>query len=243
LPEPPIPPAPVPSQSKSLDPNQLLPGQDWKPGSGPTVRLYPPEIVESDGGGAGGSAPGGKKILLRPPEVIEEGNSTPKSDGGGPPKSSAVPPGIPQFAVVRDGVASGLRPSLEGGLDWLQANGYKTVVCLHQPGEPDATDRKQAEKRGMLFVSFEVSPGTLTPKALDDFNALVADGGNLPLFVYDRDGALAGAMWYLHFRVAQKADEESARTQANGLGLHEDRGGLHREMWQAAQKLVISYPR
>src|SRR5439155_6453896 len=72
LPEPPIPPAPVPSQSKSLDPNQLLPGQDWKPGSGPTVRLHPPEIVESDGGGAGGSAPGGKKILLRPPEVIEE---------------------------------------------------------------------------------------------------------------------------------------------------------------------------
>src|SRR5439155_12263767 len=169
LPEPPIPPAPVPSQSKSLDPNQLLPGQDWKPGSGPTVRLYPPEIVESDGGGAGGSAPGGKKILLRPPEVIEEGNSTPKSDGGGPPKSSAVPPGIPQFAVVRDGVASGLRPSLEGGLDWLQANGYKTVVCLHHPGEPDATDRKQAEKRGMLFVSFEVSPGTLTRKALDAF--------------------------------------------------------------------------
>src|SRR5438132_10646742 len=50
LPEPPIPPAPVPTQSKSFDPGQLLPDQDWKPGGGPSVRLYPPEVVESDGG-------------------------------------------------------------------------------------------------------------------------------------------------------------------------------------------------
>src|SRR4051794_3381161 len=72
LPEPPIPPAPV--QSKSFDPSQLLPDQDWKPGAGPSVRLYPPEVVESDGGA--------KKIQLRVPDAIDPGKAPPKVEEG-----------------------------------------------------------------------------------------------------------------------------------------------------------------
>ena len=63
-----------------------------------------------------------------------------------------------------DRVASGLRPLLDGGLDWLQANGYRTVLHLRQPGEDDTADRKQVEKRGMKYLSMEVSPETLTPE-------------------------------------------------------------------------------
>jgi len=31
----------------------------------------------------------------------------------------------------------------------------------------------------------------------------VREEGDLPMFVYDRDGAVAGGLWYLHFRTAE----------------------------------------
>jgi protein tyrosine phosphatase (PTP) superfamily phosphohydrolase (DUF442 family) len=225
LPDPPVPPAPIGSQSKSFEPQPLPNDMTWKPGNGPSVRLYPPEVVEG----------GGNKTQLKPPEVEDKKQPAPKVETNNEPKS-VLPVGIAQFAQVRDNVATGLRPSLEG-LDWLQSSGFKTVIYLHQPGEPDSADRKQVEKRGMKLVTVEVSPATLSTKTVEAFNILVGDAANQPVFVYDRDGALAGTLWYLHLRSAGQLADDAARTQARGLGLREDREGLHREMWQAAQKI------
>jgi protein tyrosine phosphatase (PTP) superfamily phosphohydrolase (DUF442 family) len=146
--------------------------------------------------------------------------------------------GILRFVIVRAKVANGLRPSLDDGLDWLQANGYKTVLYLHDPTASDSADRQQVEKRGMKFMALEVSPVTLSQKTIDDFNRIVGDSAGLPLFVYDNDGSLTGGLWYLHFRVAQGLPDETARRQARPLGLREDGEGAHREMWQATQRLV-----
>src|SRR5262249_19368858 len=77
-----------------------------------------------------------------------------------PPATPPLPVGIPQFATARPGVASGLKPLLDG-LDWLQENGYRTVLHLRLPGTEDAADRKQIEKRGLKYLSLEVSPQTL----------------------------------------------------------------------------------
>jgi protein tyrosine phosphatase (PTP) superfamily phosphohydrolase (DUF442 family) len=226
------PPGPVPSQSKSFEAYKPPLDSSWKIGAGPSVRLYPPEVSET--------ADEGKKPSLRPPEVIESNDPVPPKEQKS--KTTKEPPsfpvGIPQYALVRDKVAAGLRPSLDDGLDWLQTNGFKTVLCLHEPGEPISADRKQVEKRGMKFVSVEVSPGTLTEKIVEEFNRLVGDKGALPLFVYDRDGALAGSLWYLHFRVGHGMGDEAARQKARTLGLREDREGLHQEMWQAAKKYL-----
>ena len=59
------------------------------------------------------------------------------------------------------------------GLDWLQTNGYRTVLHLRQPGEDDSADRRQIEKRGLKYLSLELSPQTLTQGVLDEFNRLV----------------------------------------------------------------------
>jgi protein tyrosine phosphatase (PTP) superfamily phosphohydrolase (DUF442 family) len=204
------------------------------PGAGPSVRLAPPEVSEDGAGNKG--------TRLYPPIVADKDQPPPpKVEAGVQPKSTAAfPSGIPQFAMARDKVASGLRPALEDGLDWLEANGYKTVLCIHEPGEQLAADRKQVEKRGMKFIALEVSALTLNKKVIDEFNRLVGDAGLQPLFVYDRDGALAGSLWYLHFRLTQGASDEKARQQANPLGLREDRDGLHRDMWLAVQKYLSS---
>jgi protein tyrosine phosphatase (PTP) superfamily phosphohydrolase (DUF442 family) len=135
-------------------------------------------------------------------------------------------------------VASGLRPSLDDGLDWLQANGFRTVLNVRLPGEDDTADRKQVEKRGLKYVTIEVSPQTLTRQTVADFSRVASDTAGYPLFVYDRDGALAGGLWYLHFRLAEQANDDGARVRASRLGLREDREGNQRAMWLAIQKLL-----
>jgi protein tyrosine phosphatase (PTP) superfamily phosphohydrolase (DUF442 family) len=145
---------------------------------------------------------------------------------------------VPQFAMVQDRVATGLRPMLDDGLDWLQAKGYRTVLHIRRPGEDDSADRRQVEKRGMTYLSLEVSPQSLSRQVVDHFNALVSDTARYPLFVYDRDGSLAGGLWYLHFRTAEQASDEAARIRAGRLGLREDGDTAQRDMWLAVQRFL-----
>jgi hypothetical protein len=72
----------------------------------------------------------------------------------------------------------------------------------------------------------------------DEFNRLVGDRAAQPLFVYDREGMLAGGLWYLHFRIIDGLSDEPARVKAASLGLKEDANGAHRGMWLAIQKLL-----
>jgi protein tyrosine phosphatase (PTP) superfamily phosphohydrolase (DUF442 family) len=230
LPEPPSAPAPVGVQSKSVDPAAFQSDTAWKAGNGPSVRLYPPEVVENDGTT--------KIIPLVTPDPFGADKPSKVKEKAATKEPPLLPLGIPQFAQARDKVANGRRPSLDDGLGWLQTNGYKTILFLHEPGALDSADRQQVEKRGMTFVSMEVSAMTLSQKSIDDFNRIVGDGAGLPLFVYDTDGSLTGGLWYLHFRQTQGATDEAARKLARPLGLREDGDLAHQQMWQSAQKLV-----
>jgi protein tyrosine phosphatase (PTP) superfamily phosphohydrolase (DUF442 family) len=206
----------------------------WQPADTnppPSVRLRPPEPVASIKPNEG--------TRLYPPEVSEKVTPAPRKpsvteDRSPPP---ALPVGIPQFAVVKEKVATGRRPLLDDGLDWLQANGYRTVLYVRRPGEDDSPDRKEVEKRGLKYLTLEVSAQTLTQKRVEEFSRIARDAGGYPLFVYDRDGSLAGGLWYLHFRTAEGAGDEPARVRAAALGLREDRDS-HREMWVAIRQLL-----
>jgi protein tyrosine phosphatase (PTP) superfamily phosphohydrolase (DUF442 family) len=169
-----------------------------------------------------------------PPISVPPPNKTPE-----PPQApSALPAGIPQFSSAREGVTGGLRPSLDDGLDWLQANGYRAVLHLRLPGEVNDADRHQVEKRGMKYLSLEVSPHTLQQRTLEEFASLVKNPSLHPLFVYDREGALAGGLWYWYFRTVEQQTDDVARVRAVALGLRENRNGLHQEMWLALQKIL-----
>jgi hypothetical protein len=205
---PPVPP-PEPSWRPSPDATQTPPREPQPPGT----RLYPPETSEPP----------------RPP-----GKPDPATEK---PATSSLPVGIPQFAMARTRVASGLKPSLEG-LDWLKANGYRTVVHIRRQGEDDSADRRQVEdRRGLKFASVEVSPQNLR-EAIDQFNHLLSDVSCLPVFVYDTDGSLQGFLWYLHFRIVDLAPDDEARVRAGRLGLKEGSTDEQREMWLAVQKYL-----
>lgn len=215
-------PAPPPSVS-------VLPG--GTPGTEPAA---PPSFAQALPPG-----PEGPQVRLAPPETAPPPvAAVPQQPGAGVerPGTPPLPVGIPRFAMAKKGVAAGLRPSLDG-LDWLGANGYRTALHLRAPAQDDSADRRQFEQRGLRYVSLEVSPEKLTRDLVDQFNHLVTDAGNQPLFVYDRDGTLAGPLWYLHFRTAEGAGDEDARTRAARLGLREDTEE-GKPMWLAVQQYL-----
>jgi protein tyrosine phosphatase (PTP) superfamily phosphohydrolase (DUF442 family) len=225
-------PFPAPPQQRNFEPPVAVPqAQGWQPAD-TSVRLAPPQSTVT--------APPADSARLLPPEP-----PAPVPAPAAPPRvaeqrapAPQLPVGIPQFALARDRVAAGLRPMLDDGLDWLQANGYRSVLHVKRPGEDDDADRRQVEKRGMRYLSLEASPQTLGRQVVEDFNRAVNDAAGYPLFVYDRDGALAGALWYLYFRTAEHAGDDVARVRAGALGLREDRDEGHREMWLAVQRFL-----
>lgn len=229
-PQPPPPPAqPLPpADARGAVPESPVQRESysWQGSGHGSVRLSPPE-----------TPPASPDVRLRPPEtpepplapaekprpsVTEERSLTP-----------SLPVGIPQFAAVQDGVTAGLKPSLDG-LDWLRARGYRTVLHLRRPAETDTADQKVVESRGLKYVGLDVSPMNLA-QVMDEFNRTVGDTAARPLFVYDKDGALAGPLWYLRFRTVDRLTEEEARRKATALGLREDGSDEVRTMWVAVQ--------
>jgi hypothetical protein len=174
---------------------------------------------------------------MRMPRANERPNVTEERT-----REPSMPVGIRQFAFARDQVASGLKPSLEG-LDWLRENGYRTVLHVRRPGEDDSADRKQVTKRGLRYLSLEVSPQTLSQTVLDEFARTVNDPKVHPLFVYDQDGVLAGGLWYLYFRTVEKDPTDTARVKAARLGFSEDAGEESRTMWLAIQNFLSKQER
>jgi len=173
------------------------------------------------------------------PKILEA--EPPKDEGTAPAeKRSPVPDapiGIAEFILVKEGVSTGLRPTIDG-LDWLKAQGYKTVVYLRRPGDDDTTDRRQVERRGMKFVSFEMSPDKLTREWIDTFNETIGRSADRPVFVYSRDTAAAAVVWYLHLRTAAFLTHDEARVRARRLGLKDEQSDL----FQAALKLLPPNP-
>jgi protein tyrosine phosphatase (PTP) superfamily phosphohydrolase (DUF442 family) len=187
----------------------------------------------------GERAPG---VELGPPRVKVESKPVPdaskKADAAIPGPDDDTPPPIdlPGFAAALPGVASGLQPFADGQ-DWLARKGYKTVLHLRGPLDDTAAAKRQFEKKGINYVSIVVSPATLSRDSVDEFVRVVTDTKGHPLFVYDKDGSAAGAMWYLYHRLHLKADDDKARTEAARLGFRPD-DEEHKTMWIAVQALL-----
>jgi protein tyrosine phosphatase (PTP) superfamily phosphohydrolase (DUF442 family) len=206
------------------------------PGAAPRVYLQQPEP-------AAPAPPAPPPAAPAPTTPAPESRAyTPQSPEPPPARddsaaSPAMPVDIPQFAAVKTNIASGQEP-FAGGIAWLKSHGYRTALHVRAPGEDDSAARSQFEKGGLRYLSLEVSPQTLSREIVEQFNRTVADANNLPLFVYDKDGSLAGALWYLHFRLVDRATEEKAREEAERLGFKQDRSDAHLKMWLAVQNLL-----
>ena len=159
------------------------------------------------------------------------------SDSAEPNAATPLPVDIPSFAAAKDRVANGLQP-FPDGIAWLQAHHYRTVLHVRGPGEDDSAARRQFERRDLRYLSIEVSPDALTRDVVERFSRAVREESDLPMFVYDNDGALAGGLWYLYFRTAEGMTDERARSEAARLGFRPDGDGEQRTMWIAVQSYL-----
>lgn len=230
-----LPPQPLPQaggigrvEFRSYEPPLSEPAPAWRPSTEGGIRLGAPEVTEGRTPERAAAPPKAPAQTTPPakPSVTEE-----------TPPPPALPVGISQFATAKEQVTNGLKPQLDG-LDWLKENGYRAVLHLRQPGEDDVADRRQVEKRGLFYLSLEVPPQALTKASVEEFNRIVSDPASQPLFVYDKDGALAGGLWYLYFRTVDKLTDAEARTRAGRLGLKDTQNGDQKLMWLAVQKYL-----
>jgi protein tyrosine phosphatase (PTP) superfamily phosphohydrolase (DUF442 family) len=157
------------------------------------------------------------------------------------PKETQEPPilpaDIPQFAFVAKGIASGQQP-FPDGVKWLKDHGFKTILHVRAPTETDNAAKRIFESRGLTYISLEVSPQTLSKEVVDRFNHILADENNRPLFVFDKNSALAGALWYIHFRTVDGMTDDKARAEATRLGFKQDQDDAQRDMWIAVQNYL-----
>lgn len=150
------------------------------------------------------------------------------------------PADIARWQVPYNGVASGLYPQ-PGGWDWLQQKGYRTVLHLKAPGEEGAAVRRECERRGLRYLELDVAPQTLNRDLVMRFSQILADRSGHPIFVTDQDGTLAGAVWYLHYRLTEKLDDAEAKRRAAQHGLPEsDSRPIVAALWLAVQNVLSS---
>jgi hypothetical protein len=148
------------------------------------------------------------------------------------------PVDIPAFAFAKPKVGSAQKP-FNDGFDWLKAKKYKTALHIHGAGVDTAAAKKQFQKAGLRYLDLEVSPASLNEEIIDNFDKIVTDADNLPLFVYDeREGLVLGGLWYLHFRRHEKMTDEKARYEAAKLGFKDNGTDDYKDMALAVQNLL-----
>ena len=193
-----------------------------------------PEVLTPDpipGVGPRGQVTPGANPLLGAPIQLSGGQTSVSSS---PDRPVATPVGgLAGYTKVKDGVASGRKPALDG-FDALKRLGYRTVVYLHAPGADLSATKLVTEQRGLTFVAILTTPDTL-PAALESFNKVVGDRSAAPVYVADDTGIRAGALWYLHFLTADLQSAEVAKIRARSLGLTED-GEDAKSLWVAVQQ-------
>jgi protein tyrosine phosphatase (PTP) superfamily phosphohydrolase (DUF442 family) len=173
---------------------------------------------------------GGKEESVSPPPKPPEETK----------KTLEGPDGIPQFAKVQDKpslVSSGLKPFADG-LDWLRDQGYNTVLFIRPPGADDSLDRDRIVQRGLKYKTLELSADILSAARVEEFEQILAESANKPLYIYDDDGTVAGGLFYLHFLKVDKTPEAKAREAAGRLGLPDSSTGNAGTMWIAIQKYL-----
>jgi protein tyrosine phosphatase (PTP) superfamily phosphohydrolase (DUF442 family) len=190
------------------------PGTGIPPVGPSDLRNYPPSRPE----------------VLYPDPIPGSGSSRSALPGflGGPvsptnqaaPRGSDSPTGLSGYVRVKEGLATGRKPTLDG-FDALKQAGFRTVLYLHPAGADLSAAKEVAAKRSLAFVAIETTPEKLG-SAIEQFNATVADASRHSIYVFDDDGIRTGAVWYLHFRTADSMNDDAARVRARPLGLTED---------------------
>lgn len=166
---------------------------------------------------------------------------SPQAADGSRESKKVTEPGIADlkgYTKVKPGISNGRVPTA-AGFDKLKKAGFKTVVYLHTPNADIESVRRDAEGKGLAFVSLPVSPEKLAD-AVRTFNDTVATKANQPVYFCDEDGTRTGSLWYIYFRTVEYANDDSARLLAAPLGLVEPPSAEQTTFWVAIRNYLAT---
>jgi uncharacterized protein (TIGR01244 family) len=126
--------------------------------------------------------------------------------------------GVPNYHVVRPGLATAGQPAPEA---WarLKELGFKTVINLRTEGEPGVKDEEKAvTSQGLRYVWVPLMPATLSAKDVDAVAAVLDDAGAGPVLLHCTVANRAGGLWAAVLaRKGKSADEAEAEGVKAGL--------------------------
>ena len=126
---------------------------------------------------------------------------------------------IEKFNSVSDKVSTGGQPTPAQYID-LAREGYKTVICLREPGEYDmAAEEAAAKSKGLTFINIPVNKENPKPEQVDKFLAALSSPKVFPVFIHCGTGNRVAAFWMVRRVVVDKWDLEDAEREAKLVGL------------------------
>lgn len=171
--------------------------------------------------------------LLGTPEPLEKDRETEA-------RKTPVSTDLDGYTRVKSNIANGRVPTATG-MDKLKSAGFTTIAYLHEPGANIDGVRRDAESKGLKFVSVPLG-ATEFAEGMKSLSAVVADRSAKPLYVCDEDGSRTGIAWYSYFRSVEFANDDAAKLLAAPLGLTDTTTGDRGTLRLAAQKYLADRP-
>ncbi len=146
---------------------------------------------------------------------------------------SADPAAIPNYKVVRPGIATAGQPTPEA-LGKLKEQGFKTVINLRVETEPGAKEEAEIVKsQGLQYFSVPITPATLSQEKVDEVAKLLADPKAGPILFHCGSANRVGAVWTVIEAQRGKSYEE-AEAEGRKIGL------TNPALIEAAKKLLAA---
>ena len=130
---------------------------------------------------------------------------------------SVDPAAIPNYRVVRPGLATGGQPSPEG-LARLKEMGFRTVINLRTEREGALDEAEPVKAAGLRYVWVPVSPGTFSAADVDAVAKVLDDPEAGPVLLHCSSANRVGGVWtVLQVRKGKPLEEAEAEGRAIGL--------------------------
>jgi uncharacterized protein (TIGR01244 family) len=125
---------------------------------------------------------------------------------------------LPNYVVVRPGLAAAGRPS-EQGLQQLKAQGFRTVVDLRAPSEEGLAEEKALlEGQGIRYVHVPVTAASFSAADVDKVQAVLEDSAAAPVLLHCASANRVGAVWaVIQARAGKPIEEALAEGKRVGL--------------------------
>lgn len=143
------------------------------------------------------------------------------------------PSAIPNYKVIRPGLAFGGQPSSET-LERLADMGFRTIVNIRTEQEGAREEEKVIRAQGLAFVWVPVTSGTFSMEDVEAVEQVLDDPAAAPVLLHCASGNRVAAVWGV-IRARDGRTPEEVETDARAAGLHSP------SMWEAVLR-VLSWP-